>query len=83
MRRPDFRGDKYLVTLDARRANALPHLPLVVVHFRGVDVPVAEAQSLFNHARANASAQVPSAEAEQRDARAFSLYGRDVFFVRV
>ena len=77
MRRPDLRCYEHFVALDARPAQPLAHLALVVIHFGGVDVPVAETQCLLDDAGANAAAQLPSAEPEQGNAGAFDLDGRN------
>ena len=75
MRRPDLGGDEHLVARHAGGAQPLAHLALVVVHLRGVDVAVAEPQRLLDHARAGASAQIPGAETDERDAGAFGFDG--------
>src|SRR5581483_6569870 len=46
---------------------ALPYFSFIVVHFRGVDVAIAEAKRLLDHPRAAASAQLPGAEPKKRD----------------
>ena len=77
MRRPDFRRHEQIVALDAGRTQAIAHLALVIVHFRSVDVAIAEPQSLLDHTRAGAPAQFPGAEAEQRNFSAVGLDRRD------
>src|SRR5262245_27294902 len=73
VRLPHLRGDEDLVALDAGGAQALADLALVVVHRGGIDVAVAEPQRLLDHARADAAAQVPGAEPDERNARAVCL----------
>src|SRR5215475_8203383 len=58
----------------SRTRLSLADLALVVVHFRGVDVAVAETQRLLHHARAGAPAQVPGAETDQRNAGAMGFH---------
>src|SRR6185437_6644728 len=59
-------GDHHLVAL-AGGAHALAHFPLIIVHLRGVDVAVADADRLLDQPRAIASAQRPGAETDQRN----------------
>ena len=73
---PDFRGDEDLAAFHSGGAQPLAHVALVIVHFRGVDVAIAEPQSLFDHARAGAPAQLPGAKPEQRNFRAVGLDDR-------
>ena len=61
---------KTSLALDAGCAQTFADLGLVVVHFGGIDVAVAEPQRCSTMSRANVAAQIPCAEAEQRDARA-------------
>jgi hypothetical protein len=42
-------------------AQTLADLALVVVHFRGVDVAIAQAQRLLDHSHTSTPAQVPGA----------------------
>ena len=70
MRRPHLGGDEHLVARDARGAQRLADLALVVVHLRRVDVAIAEPQRLLDDARAGAPAQLPGAETDQRNTRA-------------
>ena len=63
VRRPYLGGDEDFLARDARGAQPLPHFALVVVHFGGIDVAVAEPQRLLDDARTDAPAQFPGAEA--------------------
>ena len=73
MGRPDFGGEEKVVASDAGGAHPLAHFALVVVHFRGIDMPVAEPQRLLDQPRAGAAAQIPGAEPEQRNPGALGL----------
>ena len=70
MRRPDLGGDEHVVALDAGCAQSFADLALVVVHLRGIDVAVAKPQRLLDDPRAGATAQIPGAEPDQRNAGA-------------
>src|SRR6516225_10031289 len=70
MRRPDFRRYENIAALDARRVQSFADLPLIVVHFRRVDVTIAEPQRLFDEASTSAPAQLPSAQTQERDSDA-------------
>ena len=76
MRWPHFGGDEDLIARHPGDAQSLPYLALVVVHFGGIDVAIAEAKGLLDDPRASASAQLPGAQPEKRDARASRLDGR-------
>ena len=76
VRRPDLRGHEDLVAPDAGCTQALAHRLLVVVHLGGVEVTVTEAQRLLDHAGADAAAQFPGAETEQRNPRAVGVNDR-------
>src|SRR5271156_6333561 len=76
MRRPDFRGHENVVALDAGGVQPLAHFALVIVHFRGVDVAIAEPQSLLDNARTGAAAQIPCAKANQGNFRTLGLDAR-------
>src|SRR5579883_1377476 len=67
MRRPHFRRDEELVASHPRGADALAHFAFIVVDLRRIDMPVAQPQRLFDNPRAGAPAQLPGAEADQRD----------------
>src|SRR3989304_4835056 len=54
-------------------AHPLAHLALIVVHLRGVDVAIAEADRLLDNARAVAPAQRPGAEPDKRNTETFRL----------
>ena len=75
MRRPDLGGDEHLVARQTGGAQPFAYLALVVVHLRGVDMPIAEPQRLLDDAGAGASAQIPGAETGKRDAGAFGFDG--------
>jgi hypothetical protein len=80
MRRPDIRRQKHLAALDAGGVQAFADLALIVVDFCGVDVAIAEPQSLLDHARARTPAQFPRAEPDQGNPGALGLdagYGID------
>src|SRR5271168_3952500 len=77
MRRPDFGGDMNVAPLDRRSADAVADFALIIVHFGGVDMAVAEPQSLLDDARANPAAQIPGAEPEQRNAGAIRAHRGD------
>jgi len=70
---PDLGGDEDLVALDARCAQAVAHLALVVVHLGGVDMAIAEPQRLLDHARAGAPAHLPGPEPDRRYLGALGL----------
>src|SRR6516225_9866181 len=70
MRRPDFRRYENIAALDARLVQSFADLPLIVVHFRRVDVTIAEPQRLFDEASTSAPAQLPSAQTQERDSDA-------------
>src|SRR5215472_13094340 len=70
MRRPDFRRYENIAALDARRVQSFADLPLIVVHFRRVDVTIAEPQRLLDEASTTAPAQLPSPEAQEGNAGA-------------
>ena len=65
-------GDHHLVAL-AGGAHALAHFALVVVHLRGVDVAIADADRLLDQPRAVAPAQRPGAETDDRNLEAFGF----------
>src|SRR5260370_40833668 len=67
MRWPHFGGYEHVAALDARSVQALASFALIVVHFRGVDVAIAEPQSRFNDAGTGAAAQVPGSKPNERD----------------
>src|SRR5262249_56508764 len=67
MRRPDFGGDKHVAALDAGGMQSLAHFALVVVHLRGVDMPVTKPQCRLDHAGAGAPAQIPGAKPKERN----------------
>src|SRR5579862_717168 len=67
--RPDFGRDERLVANYTACAQPLPHLALVAVHRRRVDMPIAQSQRFGDGARAFLPAQIPRAEAERGDAR--------------
>ncbi len=70
MIRPDFGGDEDVAARNAGGTQPLPHLTFVFVDLGRVDMAVADAQRLFDHARAGASAQFPVAEPDRRNGRA-------------
>jgi len=80
MRRPDFRGEEYVLALEAGGLQALADGALVIVRFRGVDMAVAETERCLHHLGANAAAQIPRAETEQRYASAMSAHRRNLVF---
>ena len=63
--------------LDSGSAQALADLAFVLIHFRRIDVAIAEPQGFLDHARASASPQRPGAEPERRDARPIGLDDRN------
>jgi len=73
MRGPYLGGDENLVARDTRGPQPLAHLTLVVVHFRGIDVPVSKPQRLSDDARTSTAAQLPGTQTYERNARAFCL----------
>src|SRR5579859_3967074 len=77
MARPDLGRDENLAARHARRPQPFADVALVVVHFGGVDVPVAEPERLLDHAGAAPPAQFPGAEPEQRYRGAVGLNARD------
>jgi hypothetical protein len=64
---PDLRGQEDLGAVDAGGLQPLPHLALVVVHPRGVDVAVAEAQRVLDALDRVAPGDLPGAVAELGD----------------
>src|SRR5580658_9400155 len=82
MRRPDFGGEEYVLTLDGGGFQAFADGALVIVHFRGVDMPVAEIERRLHHLGANPAAQIPGAEAKQRYAGAMGTHRGDLIFTR-
>src|SRR5665647_403302 len=78
MRREPLRlhlgGDHHL-RAQARGAHALADRGFVVVHLRGVDVAIADADRLLDQTRAIAPAQGPGAEANDRNLETLGLDG--------
>jgi len=74
---PHLGGDEHVLARNREGAQAFAHLALVAVHFRGVEVAIAEPQRLLHHLLASAPAQVPGAETDGRDARAVGFDGGD------
>src|SRR5262249_56958835 len=74
-RRPHFRGDERLIAFDGGGAQPLPHLAFVVVKLGGVDVAVAALERPLDDPRAGPPAQLPGAEADERDAGAVRFDG--------
>src|SRR6516165_8761997 len=70
---PHLGGDEHVAAPEARGAQRLADLALVVVHLGGVDVAVAEAERLLDRARAGAPAQVPGAEPDRGNLRTVRL----------
>src|SRR5262249_50683350 len=70
VRRPHLRGDEHLIALYAGGAQPLPHLAFVVIKLGGVDVAVAAPQRLLDDPHAATPAQLPGAEADERNAGA-------------
>src|SRR5262249_38218559 len=70
MRGPDFRRHEDIAALDALRVQSFADLPLIGVHFRRVDVTIAEPQRLLDEASTTAPAQLPSPEAQEGNAGA-------------
>src|SRR5262249_46491130 len=70
---PHLRGDEDVLALDAGAAYGLTDLAFVLVHRRGVDVAIAEAQSLLHDAGAGAAAQLPRSEPQRGDTCTFGL----------
>src|SRR5215470_10910503 len=70
---PDLGGDEHLLASDAGAAHGLADLALVVVHRRGIDVAIAEAQRLLDDALAGAPAQLPGPQSESGNARTIGL----------
>src|SRR5579884_1664594 len=69
----DLGGDDHL-RAQTGRAHALPHLALVAVHLRAVDMAVADPYRLFDEARAVAPAQRPGAEPDGGNPEAFDFH---------
>src|SRR5437763_417885 len=67
VRRPHFGDDENLVAVDPCGTQAIPHLPFVVVHFGGIDVPIADAQCPLYDSRTGGPAQIPSTQADERN----------------
>src|SRR6185312_7746316 len=59
-------GHNHLVP-DPRRAYALTDFTFIIVHLRGIDVAVANADRLLSEARAITAAQGPGAKPDDRD----------------
>ena len=64
---PDLGGDEDVGAVDARITDALTDSVLIVVDARRVDVAVADAQGLGDHAPGIDRLQLPGAEPEQGD----------------
>ena len=62
-------GDEDLFARQAALGHGLPHLPLVAVHRRGVDEPVADLERVAHRLDGAASTCRPGAEPEQRHPR--------------
>ena len=73
MRRPDLGGEEDVVARHAGGAHALTDLALIVVHLRGVDMPVSEPQRLLDEPGASAATQLPGAKPDCRNARTTGL----------
>ena len=70
---PDLGGDMQIPARDARCADRRTDRLLVAVHFRGVDMPVAEAERAFDRRPADLALHSKSAEPEPRQADALGL----------
>src|SRR5262249_35824859 len=70
VRRPNLRGDEHLIAFYAGGAQPLPHFAFVVIKLGGIDVAVAAPQRLLDDPHAATPAQLPGAEADERNAGA-------------
>src|SRR5262249_15158777 len=68
VRRPHLRGNEHLIAFYAGRAQPLPHLAFVVIKLGGVDVAVTPPPRLLPDTPAATPAQLPGAEADERNA---------------
>ena len=69
----DFGHDENLLALDAGCTHALADLAFVPVHLRGVEMPIAELDRLFDDPHTVAPVQSPGAKAHGRNAAAFGF----------
>jgi len=67
---PDLRGDVQLLARDARRCDGGADRVFVAIHFRGVDMPVAETQRAFDRGAADIALHAKGAEPQPRQADA-------------
>src|ERR1700761_4173386 len=73
MRGPDFRRHEHVVAPDARGAQPVTNLALVLIDLRGIDVAIAEPQRLLDQSRTGASAQLPGAQPDRGNDGAVGL----------
>src|SRR6185437_2426482 len=70
---PDLGGDVEVLARDARGGDRLTDSVLVAVHFRGVDVPVAETERALDRRTADVALHAVGPEPEARQADALGL----------
>jgi hypothetical protein len=70
---PDFGGDVQILACDARCCDGGADGVFVAIHFRGVDVPIAETQRAFARRAAGLALHAKGAEPKRRQADAVGL----------